>query len=84
MRHLAEIGIGTNPLAQDVSSMIEGEKIEGTVHVAFGDDSSIGGTTEATEHLDHVIVNPTLVASLRNGSVVKIVDDGRLNLDGVG
>ena len=78
IRHVAELGIGTNPLARDVSSMIEGEKIQGTVHVALGDDSSIGGDNEATEHLDHIIVGCTLVATLDDGSALEIVKDGRL------
>ncbi|MCP3962169.1 MAG: aminopeptidase [bacterium] len=78
VRHIAEVGIGTNPLAKDVSSMIEGEKIRGTVHVALGDDSSIGGRTEATEHLDHIIVNPTLTMQLNDGKEVTLIDRGRL------
>lgn len=78
IRHIAELGIGTNPLARDVSSMIEGEKIQGTTHIALGDDSSIGGSNEATEHLDHIIVNPTLVARMRTGESVVIISQGEL------
>ena len=76
MRHFAEFGIGTNPQANDVSSMIEGEKILGTVHVAIGDDSSIGGHTEAREHLDHIITHPTLEAVLKDDRVVTLIRSG--------
>lgn len=76
-RHIAELGIGTNPLARDVSSMIEGEKIQGTVHVALGDDLSMGGENEAAEHWDHILVNVTLEGRGRNG-VVTFIRDGVL------
>ncbi len=78
MRNLAELGIGTNPLARDVSSMIEGEKIQGTVHIALGDDKAMGGDVEATEHLDHIIKQPTLVAERHDGEECVIVEEGRL------
>ena len=65
-RHFAEVGIGTNPLARDVSSMIEGEKIQGTVHVALGDDKSMGGQTEASEHWDHILVGVSLSGKIEN------------------
>jgi aminopeptidase len=78
IRHIAELGIGTNPLARDVSSMIEGEKIQGTIHVALGDDSGIGGENEATEHLDHVICNPTVVARAKHGDMITIIREGEL------
>ncbi len=58
--------------------MIEGEKICGTVHVALGDDSSIGGDNEATEHLDHIIVDCCLKAKLRDGSSMTLIRDGEL------
>ena len=80
MRNVAEVGIGTNPLARDVSSIIEGEKIEGTVHLALGTDSSIGGDTQATEHLDHVLVGPTLSAVLKDGGRLTIVREGKLEV----
>lgn len=78
MRNIAELGVGTNRWAQDVSSMIEGEKIQGTVHIAIGTDAAMGGQVEASEHLDYIIVGPTLVAELGNGAEVTIVEQGRL------
>ena len=80
MRHVAEFGIGTNPLAEDVGSMIEGEKIQGTVHVALGDDKAMGGDNEATEHWDHVLTDVTLKARLRNGHEKALIDAGELLL----
>lgn len=78
MRHVAELGIGTNPLARDVSSMIEGEKIQGTVHVALGDDKAMGGENEATEHLDHIIEAVDLIGETKDGQIITFIEGGVL------
>lgn len=77
MRHIAELGIGTNPKASDPSSMVEGEKILGTVHVALGTDKSMGGNTEAEEHLDHIIQSPTLTLHGAGSSPTVLLRAGR-------
>jgi aminopeptidase len=57
---VAELGIGLNRKARP-SSTLEGEKIYGTVHIAFGDNTSMeGGGNSSQIHLDHIIENPTL------------------------
>ncbi|MFB6102922.1 MAG: aminopeptidase [Haloplanus sp.] len=61
--NLAELGIGTNVGVVDlVGSVLLDEKAAGTVHVAIGDDASIGGDTEAPLHLDGIIREPTVYA----------------------
>jgi len=61
--NLAELGIGTNVGVTDlVGSVLLDEKAAGTVHVAIGDDASIGGDTEAPLHLDGIIRDPTVYA----------------------
>jgi leucyl aminopeptidase (aminopeptidase T) len=61
--NLAELGIGTNVGVTDlVGSVLLDEKAAGTVHVAIGDDASIGGDTEAPLHLDGIIREPTVYA----------------------
>lgn len=59
-RNIAELGIGTNKQAKLSSSLLEVEKVYGTVHIAFGDSASMGGEIEAPIHIDGVIKNPTL------------------------
>ncbi len=59
-RNCAELGIGTNPLARDAQNTLEAEKIKGTVHIAIGDSSHMGGQTESDLHEDFVIPEPTL------------------------
>jgi leucyl aminopeptidase (aminopeptidase T) len=59
-RNLAELGIGTNPEASSVESTLEAEKIKGTVHIAIGDNSVMGGTVHADMHQDFVLWEPNL------------------------
>jgi leucyl aminopeptidase (aminopeptidase T) len=67
--NLAELGIGTNVGVTDLAgSVLLDEKAAGTVHVAIGDDASIGGDTEAPLHLDGIIREPTVYA---DGEVVE-------------
>ncbi len=59
--NLAEFGIGTNlAVTSLVGSVLLDEKAAGTVHVALGDDASIGGTVDAPIHSDGVILEPTV------------------------
>jgi leucyl aminopeptidase (aminopeptidase T) len=60
-RNLAELGIGTNPNAKQPDNVLEAEKIKGTVHLAIGDDSHMGGTVVADLHEDFVIPQPDLL-----------------------
>ncbi len=72
-RNLAELGIGTNPRARRTDITLEAEKIKGTVHLAIGDGSHMGGRVEADLHEDFVIPQPTL---LLDNEV--IMEDGEL------
>jgi len=58
-RNLAELGIGTNPNAKRPDNILESEKIKGTVHLAIGDNSHMGGKVAADLHQDFVIPKPT-------------------------
>lgn len=58
--NLAELGIGTNEKAQVVGNILEDEKALNTIHIAFGDNKSMGGTIRVASHLDGVIHEPTV------------------------
>jgi len=72
-RNLAEFGVGTNPNAKRPDNLLEGEKIKGTVHVAIGDSSHMGGKVSADLHQDFIIPRPTLVLDGKT-----IIRDGKL------
>ena len=57
---LGELGIGTNEKAILNGIILEDEKVYGTVHIAFGTNTSFGGTNKADCHMDGIILKPTL------------------------
>ena len=57
---LCELGIGTNEAAILSGVILEDEKVYGTLHVAFGTNTSFGGTNKAACHMDGVILEPDL------------------------
>jgi leucyl aminopeptidase (aminopeptidase T) len=59
-RNIAELGIGTNDKARVVGSSLEDEKVMGTVHIAIGDNASMGGKISVASHLDAILLQPTL------------------------
>ena len=61
-RNIAEIGIGANPKACIIGNILEDEKVYGTVHMALGNNSAIGGRIRVPLHVDGIIEKPTLIA----------------------
>lgn len=59
-RVIAELGIGTNPMARLQGDIITDEKALGTIHIAIGRNDFIGGTNIAATHIDGVVGQPTL------------------------
>jgi aminopeptidase len=57
---VGELGIGTNPSAILSGVILEDEKVYGTVHIAFGTNTSFGGVNKADCHMDGIILAPTL------------------------
>lgn len=57
---VAEFGIGINPNAEVVGNILEDEKAVNTVHIALGNNLSMGGKIKASCHLDGVILSPTI------------------------
>jgi aminopeptidase len=59
-RNIAEFGIGTNDSAKLSGILLEDEKVLGTVHIALGNNVSMGGSVNVPLHLDGVIKKPTV------------------------
>jgi leucyl aminopeptidase (aminopeptidase T) len=74
-RNVAELGIGTNHKAKIVGSVLEDEKVMGTVHMALGDNQSMGGKVSVPSHLDGILLKPSLWIDDN-----KIMEDGQLKI----
>ncbi len=72
-QNVAELGMGTNEKTEISGNILEDEKVMGTLHVAFGDNSTFGGLIESSIHLDGIIRVPTLFID-----DVKIMEKGHL------
>jgi len=59
-RNVAEFGVGTNDKAILTGLILEDEKVMGTIHIAFGDNKSMGGTVRVASHLDGLVKKPTV------------------------
>ncbi|MFC5972974.1 aminopeptidase [Halomarina salina] len=57
-RRVAELGLGTNPAAEIIGTVLEDEKVYGSCHVAFGDNHGFGGTIECDSHVDGIVLEP--------------------------
>jgi leucyl aminopeptidase (aminopeptidase T) len=70
---VAEFGIGTNDRAILTGAILEDEKVMGTIHIAFGDNKSMGGSVRVASHLDGLVRQPTVWLDDR-----KIMEGGKL------
>lgn len=77
-RNLAEFAIGTNPNARLSSNLAESKKIRGSVHIALGDNRSLGGSVTSDIHLDGMILYPTV-----QSDTCLLVEHGQLILNDV-
>ncbi|MFX1569894.1 MAG: aminopeptidase [Promethearchaeota archaeon] len=78
--NVGELGIGCNPvITKAIGYILTDEKINGSVHVAFGSNKSFGGTSASHMHWDFVTepkVNMTV--EYRDGSKKEIMENGKL------
>ena len=72
-RTVAEFGIGTNDKAILTGLILEDEKVMGTIHIAFGDNKSMGGSVRVASHLDGLVKAPSVWFDDQ-----KVMEGGRL------
>jgi leucyl aminopeptidase (aminopeptidase T) len=74
-RNIAEFGIGTNDAAKITGIILEDEKVMGTIHIALGNNVSMGGSVDVPLHLDGLVLTPTVEI---DGRV--LMKEGRLEI----
>lgn len=57
---IGEFGIGTNYKAQITGRILEDEKVLGTVHIALGNNLTMGGKISVQSHIDGIITRPNV------------------------
>jgi aminopeptidase len=57
---VAEFGLGTNYKARIIGEILEDEKVLGTVHIAFGNNVTMGGKITVPSHIDGIIMRPNI------------------------
>lgn len=71
---VGEFGIGTNYKAQLSGTILEDEKVLGTIHIAFGNNVSMGGKIRIASHLDGLVTKPTVYFDneivMKNGKLI--------------
>ena len=74
---VGEFAFGINPKARFVEEFLETEKMFGTVHIAFGDNTDMpGGKNNSSNHMDFMMGKPAVNATLTDGSVVRVLENG--------
>ncbi len=78
--NVAELGIGCNPIiTKAIGYILTDEKINGSVHVAFGSNNHFGGTSVSQMHWDFVTTpKVNITVEYIDGSKKKIMENGRL------
>ncbi|UCE37092.1 MAG: aminopeptidase [Thermoplasmata archaeon] len=75
---IGEFAFGLNPNARVCNEFLETEKIKGTCHIAFGNNSDFpGGKNLSFNHMDFLISKPTVEVTKRDGKRIRILASGR-------
>ena len=78
---VGEFAFGINPRARFVDEFLEAEKILGTIHVAFGNNTDMpGGKNPSKNHIDLLISKPTVKVKKGDKDVFTVLEDGRFKI----
>ncbi len=78
---IGEFAFGINPRARVCNEFLETEKIKGTCHIAFGNNSEFpGGKNPSFNHMDFLVTEPTVEVTFDKGDTVRVVDKGRFTI----
>lgn len=74
IHYLSRLGIGLNYRSRYCGVMIEDTKVEGNVHIGFGENASIGGKIRCRVFIEGIIRKPTVIIDdkliIKNGRFV--------------
>lgn len=74
---VGEFAFGINAKARFVEEFLESEKMLGTIHIAFGDNSDMpGGQNKSRNHMDFMVSKPTVKVFKTDGSSANVLADG--------
>jgi aminopeptidase len=78
--NVAELGIGCNPeITKAIGYILTDEKINGSVHLAFGFNNSFGGTSKSQMHWDFVTApKVNITVEYLDGTKKQIMESGVL------
>jgi hypothetical protein len=74
---IGEFAFGINMKARFIEEFLEAEKLFGTIHIAFGDNSDFpGGQNPSKNHLDLLVSKPSVKAFNKDGSSIDVLVEG--------
>ncbi|MFX1478961.1 MAG: aminopeptidase [Promethearchaeota archaeon] len=78
--NVGELGIGCNPvITKSIGYILTDEKINGSVHLAFGFNKSFGGTSASQMHWDFITAaKENITVEYDDGSKRMIMENGKL------
>lgn len=74
--NLGEFAVGTNPCARISENVSEDKKRLGSIHIALGDNVSLGGHSPSKTHIDGIMGYPSLWIDGK-----QIIDHGKLLIE---
>jgi aminopeptidase len=74
---IGEFAFGINMKARFTEEFLEAEKLFGTIHIAFGNNSDFpGGQNPSKNHLDLLVSKPSVKAFNKDGSSIDVLVEG--------
>jgi hypothetical protein len=74
---IGEFAFGINPKARLTKEFLETEKIKGTCHIAFGNNSDFpGGKNTSANHMDFLMKKPTVDIIGKDGKKLRVLEKG--------
>lgn len=79
---VGEFAFGINPNARLCQEFLETEKMKGTCHIAFGNNSDFpGGKNLSKNHMDFLMAKPTVDVITDRGKKLRVMDKGAFKIN---